>query len=249
MSTLWLALGTAVALSPSILGTVQHVAREPWKAASFCALAILVAAVRTERNPRGPFAARQALWVLAAVGFQLVASATSWDAGHRVALALGVIGFLRTSGLASLGTSLWILPAIPAPTGLARLTSPALENALGQVASLAWPADQAPLALHHGDGGLVPMILGGAFGLALAWRARLGWPRTLAGAACGVAAGLLTQLGGLMVAGALQPSSGAALARTVLDLGPGLVMGGIGISLLLADPFARPLQESNGETS
>ncbi len=248
MSTLWLALGTAVALSPSILGTVQHVVREPWKAASVFAIALLVLAVRAARDARGPFRPGQALWVVAAVGFQLVASATNWDAGHRVALALGVIGFLRTSGLAPLGTTLWVLPAIPPPTGLAGLLSPTLENALGRVAGLVPPADASSLTLHQGDTGLVPMLLGGAFGLGLAWHRARPVPGLVVWAAVGVVAGFAVQVLALLLVGALHPPLAADAARGWLDLGPGCLTGAIGAILLTTTSPARP-DPSHGECS
>ena len=139
---------------------------------------------------------------------------------------------MRATRLASRGSAALALLSVPPPSFLSHATSPVLERCWRGMAAAVLPGidpTSFPMALHHGDGGLVPALVGAAAGLYAVRRlGRLGTGAALRGLALGGVTGLVSQALGVAGAAAAAPLLGAGAARTLLDLTPALlVLSGI----------------------
>jgi hypothetical protein len=227
--------GALLAFYPLTVDLARHLSAEPWARYALLFPGLFAwCALRT----RGPVAASRsgALWIAAAVALQTLAIAGGVPRYGRPALPLALIGGARLLGLAPLRIALLPLLAIPIPTALVSVPSPALERIwLGLVApwldagaliSLRDPAVMATggtLILIHADAGLpLAALLAG-----LAWYAgaRLGWsPVTTAAALLAALPTALAVQAGAVASAALAVgwSADAEAVRTLLTHAPWL---------------------------
>lgn len=228
----WLALFVGIGLSPALAATAQALAADPWKLPALLVALLLLPLVRREREATRGLRLGGLLWIALAVALEILLIGSGRMRWARLSLGLGGFGWLRASRLASRGSAALALFCVPPPSLLSHATSPVLEGCWRGLAAAVLPGIEPgsfPLALHHGDGGLVPVLVGAAAGLyAMRRLGRGGAWAALRGLALGGVTGLVGQALGVVGAAAAAALLGPSAARRLLDLTPALlVLSGI----------------------
>jgi hypothetical protein len=237
---LWIAL--AVALSPSIVNLVEHVATRPW-ARCAAPFPFLLGWLAWRHRERAQPAADGFVWLAIGLVLSIVGAGGDMPRLARPGIALGVIGLARATGFPPTPTALLAAFAIPLPTALLGAFEPGLEAlvaraiaagaaALGTAVELdASRLDVLRFVVPRGALELVPAD--GA--LSLAWAlAGIGWfggllraapPRELVRTALrwGVVA-VPIQAAGIGLACAVSLAGSPSGGRTLLDLWPPLAV-------------------------
>lgn len=223
LRTLLVGIGLIVGLSPALAEWSWRIADEPATAYVLAFPILLLIAGRsvpaTEPDLRGGL-----WWILAAAAVQVLAFGGGIDRGARLALPLGVIGFLRFTGTASLAPACLALFLVPVPSVIASLAP--LETIWRVFAEgLLGPVGPA-LRLDAWDSGvrLVAMFAG------LGWyadaRAGASWSGALRRASQLAMLGLPVQLGAVILAVGITRLGAPGAARLFLTHGVWLLCAG-----------------------
>ena len=216
MQSLLVGLGLAFGLWAALMEWARHIAAEPATAyALVFPLLLLVAARRVP--PTEPDRGAGFVWMAAAMTIELVAVGGGVDRLSRLAIPLGVIGFLRFTGSAALAPAALAFFIVPVPHALAaiaqfesvwRAIAEALLGPAGPALKLdAWDSGARLVALFAGLGWYADARSGGS------WRGAFRRGAQLA------MLGLPVQLAAVIAAVAMARAGAAGFARTFLTHG------------------------------
>jgi hypothetical protein len=250
-----LAAALGVALVPVFEEIGRHLVANPWAAyvlgmLPLCALAY----ARAERSGRTH--RDGAIWVAAALAFELVGLLAGPAQIGRIAVPLAAIGFARLRGRPAWAGALLALWLVPIPNLLLRIPSPGLESLLLHLAALGAALFGASPAVHgvevavgdtglrvlRGDGGVTLAVALAGAGWYVAVRRGAGLAGAFAGAARFAVAAPFLQLATLTGVVAALPWLGSALAREILTFAPWLAT--TAAALLLGEREARVARAS-----
>lgn len=243
MSYAVLAGALSIGLSPVLYEWGAHLRAEPATRYALIFPLLLLAAVRRAPRER-PWLRRGLPWLAAAAIVEVLAFMGGVPRYGRLALPLGVIGWLRASGLAPLPVALLAVWLVPVPRFAGQLGFGAPARLWSAWANAWLPGSGDALALDPWDSGLRLIALLAGIG----WFAGLRRQPRL-GAAAGRAAlyglaGVPAQALGVLVAAALLAAgaSGASLAWRV----HGLWMASALLALAPTFLIARRHRETTG---
>jgi hypothetical protein len=222
------AVALVVALSPALRELAHHQLAHAWTRYAWIP-AVLVGIAAVRGGPARPAPRAGAAAMAGGVGLELLGLAGGVPALGRVGAGLAAAGWLRAGGLVSRETALLALLAVPIPSRLAALPSPAAERTLRDAAAAVWGLEVdgpavvgpgGPLALAPWHAGLPLAALGAALGLYAAgrqgFRGRTAW----AAAALGALLALPLQAAAVIgPAGALVAAGRPEAARRLLEVG------------------------------
>lgn len=230
---LWVALG--IALSPALLDWSLQVWTSPWARGAAIFPLLLLWSARHDPTPARPSRDGFA-WLALGLALTLVGVGGGMPRVGRPGIALAVIGLARATGFPSAPRALLAAFAIPIPSQVLAVLTPALQTAVASLVARgaalsgmgahveATPANALRFVAPHGVLELFP----GDGGIPLAWSfAGIGWfaavqrgaaiPAALRAAAGPAAGALVLQLLVLALACTSTLLGAAGFARTLLD--------------------------------
>jgi hypothetical protein len=216
MRALLLGICVGVGLWPALVEWATHIAAEPATAYALLFPLLLLAAARST-PPTTPDFSRGLLWLAAAAVIEVIAFGGGLDRAARLAIPLGIIGYLRFTGAAALAPAALAFFIVPVPHAIAALApleavwSAFAEFLLGPAGSSlpldAWDSGVRLVALFAGLGWYFDARSGGT------WRGALRRGVQLA------MLGLPVQLASVIVAVGLAREGFPNTARALLTHG------------------------------
>ena len=216
MQTLLVGLALVFGLRAALFEWARHLAAEPATAyALVFPLLLLAAGRRVPATP--PDRGAGLLWIAAAMAIELVAVGGDVPRLGRLAIPLGVIGFLRFTGSAALAPAALAFFIVPVPHALAALAP--LEEVWRAFAEfLLGPAGPA-LRLDAWDSGARLIALFAGLGWYADARKGGSWPGAFRRGAQLAMLGLPVQLAAVIAAVALAQAGASEFARAFLTHG------------------------------
>lgn len=216
LRTFLVGLGLVIGLSPALVEWANRIAAEPATAYVLVFPILLLVAGRsvppTQPDPRAGL-----LWILAAAAVQVLAFGGGVERAARLAIPLGVIGFLRFSGAAPLAPACLALFLVPVPRTIAALAP--LEAVWRVFAEgLLGPVGTA-LRLDAWDSGARLVALFAGIGWYADARSGASWTGALRRASQLAMLGLPVQLGAVIVAVAITKLGAPSSAELFLTHG------------------------------
>jgi hypothetical protein len=192
MQALLLGVGLIAGLSLALAEWARHIAAEPATAYALVFPLLLLLAARST-PPTAPDRVRGLLWIAAAAAVEVIAFGGGVDRGARLAIPLGIVGYMRFTGSAALAPAALAFFIVPVPHALAavapleavwRAFAEFLLGTAGRSLPLdAWDSGVRLVALFAGLGWYLDARSGGSWRGALrrgAQLAMLGLPVQLA---------------------------------------------------------------------
>ena len=175
----WVAGAFIVGLSPACAQSLEQLIAEPrlWYVAAIWVL--FVVAVRRADADGAPNLLAAAPWVAAAVIIQVLAWGGGFPAVSRLAVPLGLVGFLRGVVAKPLDVALLALFCLPPPHFLTLWIGLDLAHLWAQLAAILVPAAQE-VARVTWDGGLRLLAIGGGVVWYRSVMAGASWPQLAA---------------------------------------------------------------------
>jgi hypothetical protein len=206
----------------------MHIANEPPAAYALVFPLLLLAAARST-PPTEPRPAQGLLWLAAAAVVEVVAFGGGVERLARVALPLGVIGFLRFTGAAALAPAALAFFIVPVPHTLAALAP--LEEVWRAFAEFLLGPAGPTLRLDAWDSGVRLVALFAGIGWYFDARSGGTWRGALRRGAQLAMLGLPVQLGAVIVAVGLARAGHASLARAFLTHGVWMLCTGVAVGI------------------
>ncbi|MFI5319424.1 MAG: hypothetical protein ACHQ6V_07575 [Myxococcota bacterium] len=220
MQALLLGLGLLAGLWPALAEWATHIANEPATAYALVFPLLLLTAARST-PPTAPDRSAGLLWIAAAALIEVIAFQGGIERFGRLAIPLGIIGYLRFTGAAALAPAALAFFIVPIPHALAALAP--LETVwLAFAQFLLGPVGPA-LRLDAWDSGLRLVALFAGLGWYFDARSGSSWRGALRRGAQLAMIGLPAQLAAMIVAVALTRSGAASEARVLLTPGVWIV--------------------------
>jgi hypothetical protein len=216
MRAIVLGVGLALGLWPALAEWARHIAAEPAAAYVLVFPMLLLVAARST-PPTAPEPAHGLAWLAAAALVEVIAFGGGIERAARLAIPLGVIGYLRFTGAAALAPAALAVFIVPVPHAIASL-APLEEVWRAFAQSLVGPAGSA-LRLDAWDSGLRLIALFAGLGWYLDARSGGSWRGALRRGAQLAMLGLPVQLAAVIVAFGLARVGLASEARALLTHG------------------------------
>ncbi len=216
MQALILGLGLLAGLWPALAEWAMHIAEQPAAAYALVFPLLLLAAARTT-PPTEPDRATGLLWIAAAAAVEVVAFGGGIERFGRLAIPLGIVGYLRFTGAAAMAPAALAFFIVPVPHAVVSLAP--LEAVWRAFAEFIVGSAGAELRLDAWDSGVRLVALFAGLGWYFDARSGGTWHGALRRGAQLAMLGLPVQLGFVVAAVAL---SGAGLpheARALLTHG------------------------------
>jgi hypothetical protein len=211
-----LGIGLAVGLWPALAEWARHITAEPATAYALVFPLLLLAAARA--TPPTPPQRLQGLgWLTAAAVVEVVAIGGGVDRAARLAIPLGIIGFLRFTGAAALAPAALALFIVPVPHTLAALAP--LEAVWRAFAEFLLGPAGSSLELAAWDSGVRLVAIFAGLGWYFDARSGGSWRGAVRRGAQLAMLGLPVQLAAVVVAVWLTRAGFAREARALLTHG------------------------------
>jgi hypothetical protein len=214
--SIFVGAGLIFALSPALLEWANHIAAVPATAYALVFPLLLLIACRSVPTTR-PSTLEGMIWIAAAVGVELVTFAGGVERAGRVAIPMGIIGFLRLIGAAPLASASLAFFVVPVPSAIASLAP--LDEVWKAFAEFVVGPSGGTLPVDGWDSGarIVALFAG------LGWyaEAKVGgtWAKSVQRGAQLAMLGLPVQLGAMIVAVAIARAGAPEVARAFLTHG------------------------------
>jgi hypothetical protein len=227
MQALLLGVGLVAGLWFSLAEWAAHITAEPATAYALIFPVLLMIAARST-PPTQPDPARGLLWLAAAALVEVVAFGGGIERAGRLAIPLGIIGYLRFTGAAALAPACLAFFIVPVPHAIASLAPlEAVWRAFAEF--LLGPIGQA-LQLDAWDSGVRLVTLFAGLGWYLDARSGGSWRGALRRGAQLAMLGLPVQLGATIVAVGLARAGFPVAARALLTHGVWMICAAVTIA-------------------
>jgi hypothetical protein len=216
MRTLLLGICVVAGLWPALAEWATHIAAEPPTAYALVFPLLLLAAARSTR-PTVPDPSRGLLWLAAAAAIEVIAFGGGVDRAARLAIPLGIIGYLRFTGAAALAPAALAFFVVPVPHAIAGIVP--LEAVWRAFAEFLVGPYGAGLSLDAWDSGIRLVALFAGLGWYFDARSGGTWRGALRRGTQLAMLGLPVQLAAVIVAVGLAREGFPNTARTLLTHG------------------------------
>lgn len=237
MPALILGLGLLAGLWPALAEWATHIAVEPATAYALVFPLLLLAAARTT-PPTPPDRATGLLWIAAAAAIEVIAFGGGVERLGRLAIPLGIVGYLRFTGAAAMAPAALAFFIVPVPHALASLVP--LEAVWGAFAEFIVGSPGPQLRLEAWDSGVRLVALFAGLGWYFDARSGGSWHGALRRGAQLAMLGLPVQLGCVVAAFALAGAGLPREARALLTHGAWILPAATTIA---AFEFSRKREE------
>jgi hypothetical protein len=227
MQALLVGLGLLFGLWASLVEWATHIANEPATAYALVFPLLLLTAARST-PPTPPDRVAGLLWIAAAAAVEAIAFGGGIERFGRLAIPLGIIGYLRFTGAAALAPAALAFFIVPVPHTLAGIAP--LEAVWRAFAEFLLGPAGPGLELDAWDSGLRLVALFAGLGWYLDARSGGSWRGAFRRGAQLAMIGLPAQLAAVVLAVALARAGAVGAARALLTHGVWIVCAAVTVA-------------------
>ncbi len=227
MQALLVGLGLLVGLWPSLGEWARHIAAEPPTAYALVFPLLLLTAARST-PPTAPDRTAGLLWIAAAAMIEMLAFQGGIERVGRLAIPLGIIGYLRFTGAAALAPAALAFFIVPVPHALVALAP--LESVWKAFAEFLLGPAGPGLKLDTWDSGVRLIALFAGLGWYADARSGGSWRGAFRRGSQLAMIGLPAQLAAVIVAVALARAGAAGAAHALLTHGVWIVCAAVTVA-------------------